>query len=405
MTILTELVIIAAILGIAIGRYPVLRMNRATIALVGAVAVVAVNGANIEKAFEALDLHTLALLFSMMIISVNLRLSGFFGLAGRYITRCARTPSQLLALLVFSSGILSALFLNDTIVLMFTPLVTAITLDLHRDPIPYLVGIATAANIGSAATLIGNPQNMMIGIASHIDFFRFLGILTIPSLIGLLIVWGLIRFVFRKEFKPALFEVPKEGRLRVYRPLLFKSLVATGILIAGILIKLPLAFAALLAASFLLITRRLRPERVFTEIDWSLLVLFSGLFVLTNTLREDAGFRFVLEQFVHWAGGSIPAFAAASAILSNLVSNVPAVMLLSPVTAAMPNLEQAWITLAMSSTYAGNFTLLGSVANLIVAESAKHRGVHLSFWKYFAAGAPITLLTLTLGSLWLEWLY
>ena len=184
MTILTELVIIAAILGIAIGRYPVLRMNRATIALVGAVAVVAVNGANIEKAFEALDLHTLALLFSMMIISVNLRLSGFFGLAGRYITRCARTPSQLLALLVFSSGILSALFLNDTIVLMFTPLVTAITLDLHRDPIPYLVGIATAANIGSAATLIGNPQNMMIGIASHIDFFRFLGILTIPSFNG-----------------------------------------------------------------------------------------------------------------------------------------------------------------------------------------------------------------------------
>ncbi len=402
---LVELIIALTIAGIAVGRFPVLRMNRATIALVGAILVVAAGGLSLEEAFAALDLNTLALVFSMMVVSINLRLSGFFSLVGTGITRVARTPNRLLGLVIFASGVLSALFLNDTIVLMFTPLVAAVALDLDRDPVPYLVGLAVSANIGSAATLIGNPQNMIIGIASGIDFFRFLAVLTVPSAAGLLLAWVIIRLVFRREFTPVRFEPPGEGRRIIYRPLLVKSLLATGILMAGITLRVPLALAALSAAGFLLVTRRVKPERVFAELDWSLLVLFAGLFVVTDALRGDRFFSGAMESFVAVAGRGMGIFSLAAAALSNLVSNVPAVMLLRPAVAVMPDPEQAWITLAMAATYAGNFTLLGSVANLIVAESAKRRGVHLSFRTYFIAGAPITVATILAGVLWLGWLY
>lgn len=402
---IVEIIIALSIIGIAAGRFPVLRMNRAAIALVGAVAVIAAGGETLEEAFSSVDLHTLALIFAMMVLTINLRLSGFFSLVGRRITRLAHTPCRLLLLVILSSGVLSALFLNDTIVLMFTPLVVAIALDLDRDPIPYLVGLAVSANIGSAATIIGNPQNMLIGMASGIDFFRFLRVLAVPSLAGLFVSWIFIIVIFRKEFAAVRFTVPEEGHARVYMPLLIKSLASVAILFAAIFLKLPLAFAALLSASFLLVTRRLKPERVFSEVDWSLLVLFAGLFVLTDALRHDAGFKTVLAWLMSFADAGMPAFAAVSAVLSNLVSNVPAVMMLRSGVALLPNPEQAWTTLAMASTYAGNFTLLGSIANLIVAESAKKRGVRLGFWRYFAAGAPITVVTIVIGSLWLEWFY
>lgn len=398
---IVKIIVATAVFGIAVGRFPVLRMNRATIALVGAVAVVAAGGCTVEEAFRSLDLETLALVFAMMVITINLRLSGFFNLVGRNITRVARTPRQLLAVVVLSSGFLSALFLNDTVVLMFTPLVTAIALDLDRDPIPYLVGLATSANIGSAATIIGNPQNMIIGGASKMDFFRFLEILFVPSVLGLAVSFIVVTLVFRGEFSPVRFTVPEEGRRVIYRPLLVKSLAAVAMLLAGIAFRLPLALAALVPAAFLLITRRLKPERVFSEIDWSLLVLFAGLFVLTDTLRGDPEFRRMLDGLVDLGETNLASFGAVSAVLSNLVSNVPAVMLLKHGVAGLSRPEQAWATLAMATTFAGNFTLLGSIANLIVAESAKRRGVHLGFRKYFVAGAPITVITIALGSLWI----
>ncbi len=402
---LVRLVIALAVTGIAAGRFPMLRMNRATIALVGAVLVTVLGGLSLEGAFAALDLGTLALVFSMMVISINLRLSGFFSLVGLGITRVAHTPGRLLGLVIAASGVLSALFLNDTIVLMFTPLVTAVALDLDRDPVPYLVGQATAANIGSAATLIGNPQNMLIGAASGIDFFRFLVVLAPPSAAGLLAAWVVVRLVFRKEFDGARFDPPGEGRRRVYRPLLVKSLLATGLLFGGIAAGAPLVLASLCAAALLLVTRRVKPQRVFAELDWSLLVLFAGLFVVTDALRNDPGFRRFLEGFAAAAGRDPGFFSLVSAALSNLVSNVPAVMLLRPVAAVMPDPERAWITLAMATTYAGNFTLLGSIANLIVAESAARHGVRLGFRAYFTAGAPITIITIIMGSLWLGWVY
>ena len=178
-------VIAATLVGVAVGRYPWLRMNRATIALVGATLVVALGAIPLERAFSAVDLHTLALLFGMMVINANLRLAGSFDLVAARLAARAHSPRQLLALTVFSSGALSALFLNDTIVLAFTPLVLEVTAALGLNPLPFLVGVATAANIGSTATIIGNPQNMLIGMSSGVPFLAFTGRLAPIALVGL----------------------------------------------------------------------------------------------------------------------------------------------------------------------------------------------------------------------------
>ncbi|GAB4581927.1 MAG: anion transporter [Anaerolineales bacterium] len=402
---LSLLIVAVTLIGVAIGRYPWLRMNRATIALVGAAALLVTQVMTLEQAYAALDLNTLTLLFAIMILNVNLRLAGFFHLiTTRVIVHWARSPRQLLALVIFASGILSALFLNDTIVLMFTPLVIEIAQGLKRNPLPYLAGLATAANIGSTATITGNPQNMLIGIASGLSYIRFAAFLTPIALVGLALAWGVIVLVYREEFKaqplPEYEGIPK----RTYRPLLRKSIIATGAMLVGFLVGVPIPMAALAAAAFLLITRRLKPERIFLEIDWSLLVFFSGLFILTGSL-ETSGLSerlFAVAQPIAEQG--IVALTGISVVLSNLISNVPAVLLFRPFIPSFPNPEQAWLTLAMATTLAGNLTLLGSVANLIVAESARLRGVHLTFTEYLKTGTLITILTLIFGVVWLSWM-
>jgi Na+/H+ antiporter NhaD/arsenite permease-like protein len=283
---------------------------------------------------------------------------------------------------------------------MFTPLVLDITQNLRRSPMPFLIGLVTAANIGSVATITGNPQNMIIGVASHIPFTRFSAYLLPVALLGLLLAWLVIILLYRREMEP----MPLEGSLaspRLYRPLLNKSLVAVILMIIALLAGMPIPLAALGAAALLLITRRLKPERVFRELDWSLLVFFSGLFIVTGAI-ESLGLSaqlFKLTQPIATQG--IVALSLTSVVLSNLVSNVPAVLLFRPIIPSFPNPEQSWLTLAMATTLAGNLTLLGSVANLIVAEIARRRGVRLPFGEYLRAGIPITILTIIIGVVWL----
>jgi Na+/H+ antiporter NhaD/arsenite permease-like protein len=389
--------------GIAVGRYPRLRMNRATIALVGATALVLFGAIPLDTAYAAIDMNTIVLLLAMMVLNANLRLAGFFQLVTGRILRYAGTPRQLLALLIGAAGLLSALFLNDTIVLMFTPLVVSLTLALRRNPLPYLIALATAANIGSVATITGNPQNMLIGTSSGISYLRFAAYLAPVALVGLLFVWLVVVWLYPAEFGRERLELPPPERFRLYRPLLRKSLLATGLMLIGFLAGLPVALAALGAAALLLITRRLRPERVFGEIDWALLIFFAGLFVITGSI-ESSGLS---ERLFAWlrplVGGGILPLTLVAVLLSNLISNVPAVMLFRPVVPALSDPVTVWLTLAMATTLAGNLTLLGSVANLIVAESAAARGIRLSFGAYLRAGVPITLLSLAWGVIWL-WL-
>jgi Na+/H+ antiporter NhaD/arsenite permease-like protein len=401
----TIIIILLTLIGVAIGRYPWLRMNRATIALVGATFLIVIGAISLEAAYDAIDMNTLVLLFAMMVINANLRLAGFFQIITAWVVRRAHSTRQLLALILAASGLLSALFLNDTIVLMFTPLVIEITARLQRNPAPYLIGLVTAANIGSAATIVGNPQNMIIGIASGIPFIQFTAALLPASLAGLVVTWAVLVLIYRQEFARAPLSADVQLPVHIYRPLLQKGLLAVGVMLAAFLAGAPVPLAALGAAALLLITRRLKPQRVFLEVDVALLVFFASLFIVTGAI-ESSGLTEALFGVVQpIAERGVAPLTAVSVVLSNLVSNVPAVLLFRPLIPLFPNPPQAWLTLAMATTFAGNLTLLGSVANLIAAEVARSRGVTLSFIEYLKVGVPVTLITLIIGALWLSWLF
>ncbi len=392
--------ILLILAGIAVGRVPGLRMNRASIALVGAVVLVLAGAMSPAAALAAVDFHTLALLFGMMVLNVNLRLAGFFRLLAVRVLHVARTTRQLLLLVVLCAGLLSSLFLNDTIVLMFTPFLLELLDALERRPLPYLIALMTAANAGSAATVVGNPQNMLIGIASGIPIGQFTLILIIPSTAALLIIFFVIQLVYRAEFRHGVLVSSPLQRTRIYRPLMRKCIVAVVLLIVALAVGVPVSLAALGAASLLLVTRRLKPERVFWEIDWTLLVFFTGLFVVTAALHQGAAggwWRAIAEA----GTASLPALTLTSVVLSNIVSNVPAVLLLDPLIGGGSEALLRWLTLAMATTFAGNLTLLGSVANMIVAEGAARHGVRIGFAEYLRSGVPITVLTVAAGLAWM----
>ncbi len=401
--IFTTVVASVTLVGVAIGRWPGLRMNRATIALVGATVLIASGVIPLEAAYRAVDWNTLVLLFAMMVLNVNLRIAGFFHLVTSHVVRLARTPRRLLALVIAVSGVLSAIFLNDTIALMMTPLVLELAVALRRNPLPYLVALVTAANVGSVAAITGNPQNMLVGISSGISFVQFTAALAPIALAGLGIIWAVMVLVYRREFAPAHLEGSYELPPQEYRPLLRKAMLATALMLVALIAGAPIPLAALAAAALLLISRRRDPEAVFQDIDWGLLVFFAALFVVTGAI-ETSGLGGDLFAWLRpWADGGPAKLTVVSLVLSNVVSNVPAVMLFRPVVPTLADPETAWLTLAMATTLAGNLTLLGSVANLIVAEIARRRGVHLSFGEYLKAGMPIAILTLALGVRWLSW--
>ncbi len=389
-------------LALAVGRVPGLSIDRAGIALVGACLIVLAGILTPEEAYRAVDLDTLTLLLEVMIVAANLRLSGFFTLAQAWLMRFARRPFGLLAAVVAVSGVFSAFLVNDAICLILSPLVLEMTLRLKRKPIPYLLAVAMASNVGSTATITGNPQNILIGTSSNLPYLTFASALAPIALAGLVLTTVLIAAIYRREFVTAERLPPVQSHLRIHLALVIRALLATAIMILLFLFGQPPAKAAIVVGGLLLLSRRLKSQRIYAEIDWSLLLMFAGLFIivagaqhalLTPQLTQAVG-RIHLDR--------LSVLSAMAAVLSNLVSNVPAVLMLKPFVEAMPNSDLAWLTLAMASTLAGNFTVLGSIANLIVVQNAATRGVEIGFWEYFAAGAPLTVLTILGGTLWLS---
>lgn len=385
---------------VALGRLPGLRLDRTGAAVVGAAFMVAFRVVTPDEAFRMVDLATLVLLFGMMVVVAHLKLAGFFRWAGAAVARTARTPRQLLAGLVAVSGVLSALFVNDTVCLALTPLVLEVTKSLGLRPIPYLMALATAANIGSVATITGNPQNMLVGVASHIPFATFFQRLAPVALVGLLIDFAVIAFVYRRDLSGA-FVTEVRPRTKVHGFLLAKGLAAAFAMIVFFFAGAHVAVVALTAGAALLLTRRVKPEKVFLEINWNLLTLFAGLFVVVGAARQaglaDRAFDALGAREVQ----SVASLSVLSALLSNLVSNVPAVMLFTPLVPSLADPTRAWLALAMSSTLAGNLTLVGSIANLIVAEGAR-KAAPLTFGEYLKVGVPVTVLTLAAGVLLLR---
>jgi Na+/H+ antiporter NhaD/arsenite permease-like protein len=387
----------ASYVGLGLGRLPVFRVDRTGVAIIGGALMVLTGVLPWNDAVLAVDAHTLVLLFGMMIVAAYLRLSGFFSLVALWTIRRAKTPRSLLAAVIAAAGVLSALFVNDVICLVLAPLVVGMTRRLALPPIPYLVALATAANVGSVATLTGNPQNMLVGSFSNLSYRGFLLREGPIALLGLVCVFVVVCFVYRRELPDVLTVEAGNERVPVHYPLMLKTVAAVGVMLIAFLAGVPIALVAIGGAAYSLFTRRVNPAKVYREVNWPLLVLFVGLFVLTGGI-EHAG---LVDDLVGWAGAvglHRPAIlTVATAVLSNLVSNVPAVLLFKPLIPSFGEPDRGWLILAMASTLAGNLTILGSVANLIVVEVAREARVRIGFFEYSRVGIPLTILTLLLG--------
>jgi Na+/H+ antiporter NhaD/arsenite permease-like protein len=386
------LIFFATYLVLIIGRLPWSRVDRTGGCIIGASLMIGFGVLDLKQAVNAIDFDTIILLFGMMIVVANLRLSGFFGAVVEH----AHGPFVLLAAIVLVAGFFSAFFVNDTMCLVLTPLVLEITRRLRRNALPYLLAVATASNIGSVATITGNPQNMMIGSFSGIHYRSFAAALSPVAIVGLILTVAVIAAIYHREFRLQEKVALEQRPVRTNRVLMWKSLTVSAGMIGFFFAGWPVPKVALMAGALLLVTRSVKPEKIYREIDWSLLVLFIGLFIVVagveTTSLPDHLFR-AAQRFHLERTAVLSAFAA---LLSNIVSNVPAVLVFKPFITRLGDPGRAWLTLAMSTTLAGNLTILGSVANLIVVQKARHE-VQISFWDYFKVGAPLTVLTIGAG--------
>ncbi len=394
-TLLAAAIFAASYLVFAVGKFPGLKVDRPGAAIIGAVAMVASGVVAAHEVLGLVDFSTLVLLYSMMIVVAGLKLSGFFEWSAEVVLRLLH-PAHLLPAVIFTSGILSAFFVNDVVCLVMVPFVLVITRRMSLPPLRYLLAVATASNIGSVATITGNPQNILVGSYSGLSYAEFLRHLGPVALVGLLLDWAILRALIpAPAFAPApprRLELPRPDLSRVAKPVIVAAAVVVGFF-AGV----PPAMVAAVGAAALLLSRSLEPKLLHEQVDWSLLVFFVGLFLVVGGADKAGITGRLLEVALRFNVHRPAVFTAVVALLSNVVSNVPAVMLLKSLVPGFADPHTAWLLLAMASTLAGNLTITGSVANLIVVEGARGEGVHIGFRDYLRVGVPVTLATLLVG--------
>jgi Na+/H+ antiporter NhaD/arsenite permease-like protein len=394
-------------LGMFLGDLPFLQIDRTGIALLGAIALVALGEVSPERAAQSVHLPTLLLLFSFMVLSAQMRLGGFYARVTRRIAALEVSPPALLALLIAAAAALSAVFSNDIVCLAMAPVLADACLKRRLDPVPYLLALACAANVGSAATLIGNPQNMLIGETLHLSFAGYAREAAVPVLAGLAVTWAVIALLSRGRWTlaDAAVAAPQTERREADEAVFDPWQTAKGLLVAGTLLvvflftAVPREVAALTGAGLLLLSRRLHSNKMLGLVDWELLVLFIGLFVVNHAFQET-GLAARALQALASAGLPLTAPAplfAVTFVASNLVSNVPAVMLL------LPAATEPWSgpLLALASTLAGNLLVVGSIANIIVVDCAARRGIRIDWRSHARIGVPVTLATLAVAAAWL----
>ena len=383
-------------------RLKILPLNRPAAALLGTVLMVACGVLTPEQAYRSVDYDTLVLLLGMMLISAYLYLAGFFDWAAEWILRRAKSPEALLLYVILSSGVLSALLVNDTVCLMLTPLVVAVMVRGKLPLLPYLLALAMSANLGSVATLVGNPQNMIIGHLSRITFLRFSASLLPVAIVGLALEYAILRIGFRNVLRQAVISRPEGLPRRPDRRLLVMACAVLALVFAGFIAGLDLAWTALAGGALLMVLARRDTHEVLKLVDWHLLVFFAALFIivegLAGTGMPDQIYRRVSALFGTATTSQAWNFAWFSALGSNVFSNVPFVLVAGKWINNFVHPELMWKVMALATTLAGNLTILGSVANIIVVESAR-KHVEVGFWDYARFGIPVTLLTTGAGML------
>ncbi|TMH10333.1 MAG: anion transporter [Betaproteobacteria bacterium] len=394
-------------LGMILGGLPFLQLDRTGIALLGAIAVIGSEALSVDEAAQAIHLPTLILLFAFMVVSAQMRLGGFYAWVTRKLAALPIEPPLLLGALIVAVAGLSAVFSNDVVCLAVAPVLIDACEQRRLDPVPYLLALACAANIGSAATLIGNPQNMLIGQTLALSFAGYAAEAATPVLIGLVVTWGLIAAHTRGRWRAAGQAVHaverRDDSETLDRWQTAKGLaVALLILLSFLFTSWPRDVVALTGAGVLLMSRKLHSSKMLGLVDWELLILFMGLFVVNGALQKTG---LPAEAVAALAAAGLPLaqpgpLFGATFVLSNIVSNVPAVMLLLPVAQH----ALAGPLLALVSTFAGNLFIVGSIANIIVVDAAARRGVRIDWRRHARIGVPVTLATLavTAAYLWLR---
>ena len=401
-TVVTVFVIVYA--GMILGGLPFVQLDRTGVALLGAIAIVGLGALTPEQAALSIHLPTLLLLFSFMVISAQMRLGGFYTWVTLAIAELPLAPPALLAATMGAVAALSAIFSNDVICLAVAPVLTDACVKRRLDPVPYLLGLACAANVGSAATLIGNPQNMLIGSVLRLSFAGYLATALVPVLAGLAITWAIIAWQARGRWAAAVAAAPEPERRESPPAALDRWQTTKGLAVAGALVVIfvftswPREVAALIGAGILMMSRRLHSNKMLGLVDWELLILFIGLFVVNHALARTGVSADAVRAL---AGAGVPLTEPAplfgtAFVLSNLVSNVPAVMLLLPAATA----PFSGPMLALVSTLAGNLLIVGSIANIIVVGAARRRGVAIDWRRHARTGIPVTVATLAITASW-----
>jgi len=425
-------IFIVTFLGVALTRLPKVTLDRPVVAFLGAVAMVVTGALTFDAAIAAIDWDTIALLLGMMLVIAGLQRDGYTQALAALCLEHARSPRALLVIVVAVTGIASAFLVNDAVVLVFTPIVVAHCRSRGLNPLPFLLAEAMASNIGGAATITGNPQNVLVGLKSGMSYGAFMFRLLPVAVLSSLALVAATFWLYRKELKAG--EIPPTPPSAGSGQALYKggiassplsqrgargdflprggfpkpSILILALVLAGFLSTrwtgLTVPLVAVAGGGLMLVVARHSPRELFSGVDWLLLVFFGGLFVVIGGI--------VGHGYLDWAVDAVPItqdlpglalLHGISLALSQIVSNVPYTVLMLPVLEPQAS-DLLWLGLASSATLAGNLTLVGAVANLIVAEQARKDGVVITFRQFLRLGLPVTLATLLISllALWAE---
>jgi len=404
-TTATLIIFIATYIGIAAGGFWGLRLDRAGITLLGGIAMLALGCITLQQAVKSVNFEAILLLFALMVISCQLQRAGFYHRAAQIISRFMTRPALFLFILMVSSGILSAFLNNDVVCFAFTPIVAISLLRKKLNPIPFLIALAISSNIGCALTIIGNAQDVLVGEMAHLSFGKYMLFAVVPVSISMLAAYFVILLMGKKHFDLKVdenFVPPPEDTTPLHTWRTIKGLVAIIVIIILFFTPLPRYLVALVIAGLLLCSHKLESKDVLRLVDWQLLILFIGLFVVVGAFH-DIGLGKAALQWLSSHGLEISnpyVLTLSTGVLSNLINNSAAVMLLVHMV-DLSNPVNGYI-LALANTLAGNLFLIGSVANIIVVKEAKEYGVKISFWKFATYGIPVALVSYVVL---LSWLY
>jgi Na+/H+ antiporter NhaD/arsenite permease-like protein len=389
------IIFVITYIGIIFTRLPKVNIDRPSAAFIGAVAMLAFSVVSFEEAVSFIDFNTIFLLLGMMIVVAALKFDGFFNLITEKTLQFANSRLKLLVGVVFISGIASAFLVNDAVVLIFTPIIISICQRVRINPLPYLIAEILSSNIGSVMTITGNPQNMLIGLNSGISYTDFLLKLMPISFIGMVLCIVVVRFIYKKEFK--------DSSPLIYTPThnynfkdMYSSIIVFGLVVLafffGKLLGMSIAVIALAGASLIILFGKHKPEKLIKDVDWVLLLFFASLFIVVGAVQKVGLLDGILNIGLEENFAGLISIHSISLVLSQILSNVPYTVLMLPLMNVVDS-ETLWLALASASTLAGNATIIGAMANIIVIESADRFGVKIGFWEFFKSGIIITILT------------